>query len=115
MFSAPSVVSPPLTPEQLGDAIKCGARTAPGFDSWSPLELSWLSRGATQALCRLLNAVEHGVPWPTQLLWCRSCFVSKSGDRVQCSFDRLNWRILSVLPALYRKWATLRVRELRDW
>ena len=64
-------------------------------------------------MAKLLNAVEPGAPWPDQVLIANACVVPKSP--VQDPDDALGLRVLTVLPTLYRKLASIRNRQLESW
>ena len=63
-------------------------------------------------LVGLLNAVEQGTGrWPTATLQARTVFLHKEGP----VDDPLNFRVLTALPLLYRRWASCRLRQLIPW
>ena len=59
-------------------------------------------------LALLLNVIEDGADWPSSLLHAKAAFLSKDDDP-------LAYRILMLMPVLYRKWATTRLHDLRPW
>ena len=60
----------------------------------------------------MLNDIEKGAPWPEQLKSARAAFLSKDPE------DELNplaYRVLLMLPAIYRMWSKTRLRHLAPW
>ena len=63
-------------------------------------------------LAKLLNLVEEGHGWPRQLLHAKSAYMEKDpADRA----NPLAYRVLQLLPNLYRRWAAMRLKELLPW
>ena len=54
--------------------IKADHRSA-GLDHWTPNEFSLLSDKAFNYLAEMLNTIEDGADWPTQLLLARAAFL----------------------------------------
>ena len=60
-------------------------------------------------LAQLLNSIEQSTcQWPQALLEGRAVFLHKEGPLD----DPLNFRVLTVLPLQYRRWAGCRPRQL---
>ena len=71
-----------------------------------------LSDGAYEQLAKMYNAIEAGMPWPTQLTQARAAFLPKEG----AVYDEiLGYRVLTILPVPYRRWATARLGDLEPW
>ena len=47
-----------------------------------------------------------------RLTHCESHLLSKNNDK---TVDALSYRVLLILPVLYRRWATTRLHDLRPW
>ena len=86
--------------------------TVAGMDGFTPSDLTLLSDDAFWWLAELLELVEGGQPWPEQLTHARAAFLAKDPDRPE---DPLAYRVLLVLPALYRRWASMRLADLEPW
>ena len=86
--------------------------SAAGLDAFSPEDFSLLSDTACEWLADLLNNIEKGAPWPDDLLVGKAAFLSKDNTRTE---DALAYRILLILPVLYRRWASARLTDLRPW
>ena len=82
------------------------------LDQWSPGDLSLLSLGAFEALATMLNLVEGGCEWPTHLRKARAAFLAKDPGNPH---DPLAQRLLLMLPAVYRLWGRVRLRQLSSW
>ena len=53
-------------------------------------------------LIRLLNRIEGGAPWPKVMLQTKAAFLAKdNGAKGDC----MKFRILTLMPILYRRWA----------
>ena len=85
--------------------------SAGGLDGWArneikALPLPWFSGSAI-----LLELVETTGTWPQGLLDAEIAMIPKAnGDSTP-----LGQRPLSVLPVVYRMWASLRLGHLREW
>ena len=76
------------------------------MDEIKALPLPWFS-----GLAILLNLVETSGTWPQGLLDAYLAMIPKAdGDSTP-----LGQRLLSVLPVVYRLWASLRLGHLREW
>ena len=71
-----------------------------------------LSEHAYQKLAELLNIIEEGVKWPTQMETARAAFMAKDLDN---ALNPLAYRVLLMLPAVYRLWARTRPKHLQPW
>ena len=60
----------------------------------------------------MLNCIEKGAKWPTQLNGPRVAFMSKDEDD---ELDPLAYRVLLMLPAVYRMWARTRLAHMQPW
>ena len=60
----------------------------------------------------LLNGIEEGVSWPSGLLHGKASFLLKSDT---LSADPLKYHILLLLPTLYRRWGSTRLKQLKPW
>ena len=101
-----------LTAEDLRTTARTTKETAAGLDRWTPAEMRMLSLKAYGYLADILNDIEKGASWPEQLTSARAAFLSKDPN------DELNplaYRVLLMLPALYRMWSKTRLRHLAPW
>ena len=60
----------------------------------------------------MLNAIENGADWPAQMNEARAAFMCKDEE------DALNphaYRVLLMLPAIYRLWGRTRLAHLQPW
>ena len=102
---------PPISGRELQEVAWAKKSTAGGLDGWAwneikALPLSWFS-----GLAILLNLVESTGTWPQGLLDAYIAMIPQTdGDSTP-----LGQRPLSVLPAVFRLWASLRLGHLRDW
>ena len=101
---------PRITGRDLQEVARAKKSTAGGLDGWAwneikALPLPWFS-GAI-----LLELVESTGIWPQGLLDAYIAMIPKAdGDSTP-----LGQRPLSVLPVVYRLWASLRLGHLREW
>ena len=70
---------------------------------------SW--RSCFDELARILTKVEDVVVWPDGLLDAYIAMIPKTGGDA----TPLGQRPLSVLPVVYRIWASARIGQLEDW
>ena len=60
----------------------------------------------------MFNCIEDGANWPAQMNESRAAFMSKEeGDEL----NPLAFRVLLVLPAIYRLWGRTRLAHLQPW
>ena len=60
----------------------------------------------------LLDLIEGGAAWPQQLLHATSAFLPKD---INDAANPLSYRVLLIMPTLYRRWAALRLSDLEEW
>ena len=63
-------------------------------------------------LVALLNAIEDGPEWPEDVTTARAAFLANDVDRFE---DPLAYRVLLIMPVLYRRWACCRLRAMAHW
>ena len=102
----------PLTADDMLKHCTTSAATAAGWDQWEAADWRHLSRKAAQALADLLNCIENGAPWPEPARWGKAHFLSKTDLP---TLDPLDNRVLLVLQRLYRRWASIRLKQLEAW
>ena len=101
-----------MQPHELKASCCAAQRSAAGLDHFSPEDFSILYDETYVWLTHLLNDIESGAPWPDDLTTGRTAFLSKDPDKVE---DPLAYRVLLILPVLYRRWASTRLNTLRPW
>ena len=80
-------------------------------DRWAPADFALLPDEAFEWLAKLLRLIEDGKPWPAHLSHTKAAYMEKDPE------DRMNpvaYRVLQLLPNLYRRWAAMRLRDLED-
>ncbi|MFM7986477.1 MAG: hypothetical protein ACKPKO_44910, partial [Candidatus Fonsibacter sp.] len=64
-------------------------------------------------LAVVFNMAEDGRGWPQDLCCARSAYISKEEEpNIE---DMLKYRVITVLPAVYRLWSNMRYRHCSDW
>ena len=101
-----------ITGEQLMREFQHSAATAASWDQWEFREWAVMPLVAAQWLAKLLNLVEEGAPCPSPTTWGKAFFLSKTEEP---STDPMEYRILLILSRLYRRWASIRLRDLHGW
>ena len=86
--------------------------TAAGLDNWEPGELALLSFETFVWITELLNLIDDGCPWPIGMQHARAAYLVKNA---RCTDGPLSYRVLLILPALNRRWATHRLMCLQPW
>ena len=107
----PEVSLPCLTCQMLADVVQHKSATAGSLDGWGWRELKVLPVSWYDGLARILSKVEDTGVWPDGLLDAYITMIPKTdGDATP-----LGQRPLSVLPVVYRIWASTRMGQLGDW
>eukprot|EP00973_Karenia_brevis_P065461 9095735-Karenia_brevis.AAC.1 len=83
-----------------------------GMDNLSPADFKLLSEAVFNKLAQLLQMIEDGAEWPEALLHGKAVLGLKDPED---RFNPLAYRILLILPNLYRKWAATRLTQLEPW
>ena len=102
----------PLTADDLASAVKTAKETAAGMDQWAPGDLKLWPRMALEKLAELLNEVEDNGKWPEQMRMAKASFLAKDEEN---NLDPLAYRVLLMLPTVYRLWARVRLAHLAPW
>ena len=107
----PEVSLPRLTGQMLADVVQRKRATAGSLDGWGWRELKVLPVSWYHELARILTKVEDLGVWPDGLLDAHSAMIPKTdGDATPLG----QWP-LSVLPTVFRVWASARMVQLGDW
>ena len=102
---------PRITGRDLQEVARVQKSTAGGLDGWAWNEIKALPLPWFSGLAILLGLVETTGVWPQGLLDAYKPMIPKAdGDSTP-----LGQRPLSVLPVVYRLWASLRLGHLREW
>ena len=101
-----------VTMQEVKDSCLDAAQSAAGPDGFEPAEMRMLSDAAYQGIADLFNLVEDGAPWPATLNKARAAFLEKNPEH---RGDPTSLRVLLMLPAIYRRWAAIRLITLRPW
>ena len=112
IFTSKSRDVQPLTGPQLKDACTNCNLSAGGLDHFSPEDMQYLTDDAYEWIATMLKAIEEGAQWPTDLTQGRAAFLSKDSHNTE---DPLACRVLLILPTIYRRWATTRLKSLQSW
>ena len=101
---------PRITGRDLQEVARAKS-TAGGLDGWAWNEIKALPLPWFSGLAIFLELVETSGVWPQGLLDAYLAMIPKvDGDSTP-----LSQRPLSVLPVVYRLWASLRLGHLREW
>ena len=100
---------PRITGRDLQEVAR--AKKSTGLDGWAWNEVKALPLPWFSGLAILLELVESTGVWPQGLLDAEIAMIPKAdGDSTP-----LGQRPLSVLPVVYKLWASLRLGHLREW
>ena len=109
----PEFVVEDITVESFKATCQKARKSAAALDGWTVADLPILSDKAYSIIVNFLNAIEHGtVQWPEEMQHTRTVFLSKDPD---CTEDPLAYRGLKITSAIYRRWASNRLKALRRW
>ena len=107
----PEIRLPRLTGQMLADVVLRKGVSAGSLDGWGWRELKALPVSWFDELARILVKVEDLGVWPDGLLDAYIAMIPKTdGDATP-----LGQRPLSVLPVVYRIWASSRMVQLEGW
>ena len=101
-----------LRAEDLQKVAKYANETAAGPDQWTPADLKTWPHIAFYWLSVMLNLVEEGAGWANSLLTARAVFMAKDPAKDK---DPLAYRVLLMMPAVYRLWARTRLQHMGPW
>ena len=102
---------PRITERDLQEVARAKKSTAGGLDGWAWNEIKALPLPCFSGLAFLSELVETTGVWPQGLLDAYIAMIPKAdGDSTLPG-----QRPLSVLPVVYRLWASLRLGHLREW
>ena len=102
---------PRITGRDLQEVARAKESTAGGLDGWAWNEIQALPLPWFSGLAILLELVESTGVWPRGLLDAYLAMIPEA-DGDSTPFGQ---RPLSVLPVVYRLWASLRLGHLREW
>ena len=107
----PEVHLPCLTGQMLADVVQRKGATVGSLDGWGWRELKVLPVAWYDELARILTVVEDTGVWSDGLLDAYIAMIPKSDNDA----TPLGQRPLSVLPVVYRIWASARMAQLESW
>ena len=87
-------------------------KTAKGLDNWATFDLSILSDQAYEKLAEFLQLVEDEGRWPEALRRGRSAYLSKDANKIE---EPLQYRKLTILSVIYRRWGSMRHKNIKNW
>lgn len=86
--------------------------SAGGMDGWRPVHFHFATYSASRWLCEFFTLVEKGHDWPEPCSHARAAFLLKPSTTVD---DVLPFRLLTILPCVYRLWSKARLQDLQPW
>ena len=107
----PEVALPRLTCQVLADGVQRKIVTAGSLDGWGWRELKVLPVSWYDELACILTKVEDNGVWPDGLLDACIAMIPKT----HADATPFGHRPLSVLPVVYRIWASARMGQLDGW
>ena len=112
LFRSTATQLAPLTGKDLMDTCLQSSISAGGMDGWGTEEFRLMPLVFFEWAATVLNMIETGDPWPADLLHHRSSCLLKDPNT---PYNPLSYRILKIMPVLYRRWASTRLRHLGPW
>ena len=109
---APQYPYQPLTTDEFRASCIVASKSAAGLDDLSPEDFALLSYNTYWWLTTLLNLIEAGADRPKDVAQGRAAYLSKDP---RDTHNPLAYRVLLILPVLYRRWASARLHSLRGW
>ena len=101
-----------ITGQQLHALIQDAGDSAGGLDGWTTEDMRLSTELGAQVLADFFNAVERGMKWPKIMLQSLAAFLAKDNNAKE---DCMKYRILTIMPLYYRRWAALRLHSLEEW
>ena len=98
--------------EDLIEALQETKETAAVLDQWAPADLKMWFGEAFKYFPKLINPIEKQGRWPTQMQNARAAFSAKEEEGL---IEPESNRVLFMLPAVYRLWATTGSQHLAPW
>lgn len=98
--------------EMVFKAFRNTAASAAGMDGWEPKEFTFFSKRLCEHVADLLALLEAGAPWPDWTTHARIVHLEKEGC---IAGGVMSYRPLTITSALYRRWATMRLRTIDVW
>ena len=98
----------PITGTQLKETCAAAKKSAAGLDNFSPEDFTQLSNLTYEWLAFALNLIEDGEAWPDDILQAKATHLAKDAERTD---DPIAYRVLMILPVLYRRWASTRLND----
>lgn len=71
-----------------------------------------LSDDAYIEMTDLYNLVEDGCPWPAGMSKARAAHLMKDPNKAGCP---IAYRVLLIMSMPYRRWASIRVKDMAPW
>ena len=75
-------------------------------------DLKLLPKVACGKFVDIMNMVEDGVDWPEPMQIARAAFMAEEEGT---DLDPLSYRVLLMLPSVYRLCATIRLTHMQPW
>ena len=102
----------PIMLQDFKDECLGAKHTCASLEGWHNEEFALFSDYLLQLLVNFLNRAERMRQWPSSLTIAKAALMHK-GDPAHAG--PLDLRILLILPALYRRWASTRLRMVSPW
>ena len=102
-----------ITGDRLLREFRHSSATAASWDQWEHQEWAFMPILAANWLAKLLNLVEQGAPWPRRR-WGKR-FLPVQNKTEEPSTDPVVYKILLILPRLYRRSASMGLHDLHEW
>lgn len=102
------LLPPKLGPDLL-QTLKATSPSAGSLDGWLPADFAFLHDSDARYLAP--HALEAGSPWPVAATQGRTATSLQDDSATHL----LDFRLLSLLGSLCRRWATHRLRQVQEW
>lgn len=102
----------PITAAEVASSCKEAKASVAGLDNWEPAELALLCDSGYEWIAALLNRIEDGYGWPDGAEHARAAYLAKNLNQ---SDNPLEYRVLMILPSLYRRWASTWLEAVKGW
>ena len=87
-------------------------KNASGPDALEYVTLDKLTDTPLRWLAKMLNEIEKGMKWPTQITKAHATCIPEES---KASHDPQAYRVLHIMSQIYWKWEMMRLKHLSPW
>ena len=112
MHSMEPITLQPISEQDVRESFRKAPHNAGGLDGWLPEELHLLPDSYHRPIANLLNLIEDKRELPVGNDQGRLAYLEKDPED---PYNPKAYRLLTILPVLYRRWASMRLGHIAPW